>query len=210
VNTAQMAAELALVRWPLRPLLDACDLTPTRLALLLGIPADAVRAASRRGLSDVEADLWATRAGYHPVVVWGWAWVDAATEPRPQRASVTASITAYLRARIEHGDLRPGDPLPSARHLADEWGVTTATVVRAIKVLHSEGKLIAAARGHRTLVAPPPARGPSCTECGASIEGGAEHFPHEPECTGADGADCSCDCTVHPNCCPTCTDGGQD
>lgn len=210
MNGAQMAAELALVRWPLRPLLDACELTPSRLALLLGVPAGDVRAAGRGGLTDADADLWATRAGYHPVVVWGWAWVEAATQPRPRRVSTTASITTDLRARIERGDLRPGDPLPSARDLADEWGVTTATVVRAIKVLHREGRLIAGARGHRTLVAPPLSPWTRmCAECGAPIQPGAEHFPHDSDCPGVEADWCCCDRPTHPGCCPRCSDRGD-
>ncbi len=33
------------------------------------------------GLSDVQADRWATRLGYHPVQIWGAEWVDAALRP---------------------------------------------------------------------------------------------------------------------------------
>lgn len=213
MNAAQLAAELALVRWPLQPLLDICDLSPSRLALLLGVPASAVRTAARQGLSDAEADLWATRAGYHPLVVWGWAWVDATTAPAPQATSTTARITADLRARIDRGDLRPGDPLPSARELAEEWAVTTATVVRAIKVLHREGRLVAGRRGHRTLVAPPhppaehtgsgDAEALVSVECRAPIEPGAEHFPHDSDRPRSDAAWCCCDRTVHQDCCQT-------
>ena len=142
------------IRWPLAPLLDACELTPARLVLLVGVPVSAVHAAVRRGLTDIEADRWAIRAGLHPVSVWGWAWVEAATNPAPQQpTSTTAAIAGQIRRRIDHGELQPGDPVPSIQSLAQEWGVTTTTAARAIKRLHVEGRIVIGGRGHRTRVA---------------------------------------------------------
>jgi Bacterial regulatory proteins, gntR family len=139
VSTHPAIADDAALRWPLQPLLDACDVTPARLALLVGVAVEAVREAARCGLSDTQADLWAVRAGYHPVEVWGWARVDAATTPPPRvrfgPRTTSARIAADLRARIDRGDLRPGDPLPSRRDLAEHWGVTTTTVGRATRAL---------------------------------------------------------------------------
>lgn len=70
-------------RWPLRPLLDTAGVTLAELALELGTTRDVVDAAARRGLSDFQADEWAIRVGFHPLLVWGWAWVDAADMPDP-------------------------------------------------------------------------------------------------------------------------------
>ena len=49
-------------------------------------------------------------------------------------------IAAWLRARIEAGEFRPGeDPLPSEKDLVDLFGVARDTARRAIAVLRDEG-----------------------------------------------------------------------
>ncbi|MGP4017734.1 TetR/AcrR family transcriptional regulator C-terminal domain-containing protein [Saccharopolyspora sp. 5N708] len=48
-------------------------------------------------------------------------------------------IAAEIRARIERGDLRPGDRVPSIRQIAQRWGVALATATRAAAVLREEG-----------------------------------------------------------------------
>ncbi|MCI2419721.1 TetR/AcrR family transcriptional regulator C-terminal domain-containing protein [Saccharopolyspora sp. K220] len=48
-------------------------------------------------------------------------------------------IAAEIRARIERGDLRPGDRVPSIRQIAQRWGVAVATATRAAAVLREEG-----------------------------------------------------------------------
>jgi len=153
VDELRLAAELERVRWPLRPLLDACGVGPAGLAVILDVTPIVVRSAVRRGLSDHQADQWATRAGIHPLLVWGWDWVDAGIRPPAGRSSTTACITAHLRLCIEAGDLRPGDPVPTARELAAAWGVTVPTALRAVRVLYREGLIAPGRRGHRTLVA---------------------------------------------------------
>jgi hypothetical protein len=158
VDEQRLAAELARVRWPLRPLLDACGVGPAGLAVMLDVAPTVVRSAARRGLSDQQADQWATRAGIHPLLVWGWAWVDAGIRPPAGRGSTMACITAHLRLCIEAGDLRPGDPVPTARELAAAWGVTVPTALRAVRVLCREGLVAPGHRGHRTLVARPEGR----------------------------------------------------
>lgn len=49
------------------------------------------------------------------------------------------AIAAELRARIESGELSPGDQVPSVMHLADQYGVTKGTALRALGVLRDEG-----------------------------------------------------------------------
>jgi AcrR family transcriptional regulator len=52
-------------------------------------------------------------------------------------------IVADIRARIESGELRPGDRVPSARAITREWGVAIATATKAHAVLRDEGLTIA-------------------------------------------------------------------
>jgi DNA-binding GntR family transcriptional regulator len=52
-------------------------------------------------------------------------------------------IAAWLRARIEAGEFRPGlDPLPSEKDLVDTFGVARDTARRAIAVLLEEGLVV--------------------------------------------------------------------
>ena len=48
-------------------------------------------------------------------------------------------IAASLRARIEAGELRPGDAIPSTRALAKKWKVALATAAHALNALAAEG-----------------------------------------------------------------------
>ncbi len=48
-------------------------------------------------------------------------------------------IAASLRARIEAGELRPGDAIPSTRALAKKWRVALATAAHALNALAAEG-----------------------------------------------------------------------
>ena len=52
-------------------------------------------------------------------------------------------IAAWLRARIEAGDFRPGeDPLPSEKELVQLFGVARDTARRAVQVLRDEGLVV--------------------------------------------------------------------
>jgi DNA-binding GntR family transcriptional regulator len=51
----------------------------------------------------------------------------------------STDIAAHYRRAITDGDLRPGDRLPTVRETAERFGVATATVTRAYKMLKSEG-----------------------------------------------------------------------
>lgn len=67
-------------------------------------------------------------------------------------------IAADIRRRIDDGDLRPGDRVPSARAITREWGVAIATATKAHAALRDEG-LTVARPGVGTVVAGPvPAR----------------------------------------------------
>lgn len=48
-------------------------------------------------------------------------------------------VADSLRAKIESGALRPGDPLPSNAAIMDRFQVASSTAQRAIRTLKSEG-----------------------------------------------------------------------
>src|SRR5262245_1888000 len=137
-------------RWPLTSLLAASGMSRNGLARQLRLAGHTLRTASRRGLSDVQADRWAVRLGLHPVEVWGSSWYDGVGHVG-ERSHVR--VAQHLRARIERGDLRPGDPLPTAHALAAGLGVGVGTVTKAVAGLRAEGLVIGGGRGCRNLVA---------------------------------------------------------
>ncbi|WP_158896009.1 GntR family transcriptional regulator [Amycolatopsis anabasis] len=51
-------------------------------------------------------------------------------------------ITDHIREQIASGRLVPGAKLPSTRELLDEWGVSEATVLKAIGQLRAEGRVV--------------------------------------------------------------------
>ncbi|WP_250033240.1 TetR/AcrR family transcriptional regulator C-terminal domain-containing protein [Paractinoplanes maris] len=63
-------------------------------------------------------------------------------------------IVGDIRRRIEAGELRPGDRVPSARAITREWGVAIATATKAHAALREEGLTIARP-GVGTVVAGP-------------------------------------------------------
>lgn len=48
-------------------------------------------------------------------------------------------IAAWLRDRIESGELQPGRKIPSETDLVGEFGVARTTARRAVKLLRDEG-----------------------------------------------------------------------
>lgn len=62
-------------------------------------------------------------------------------------------IAAEIRRRIDLGELRPGDRVPSARQLTREHGVAIATATRVLALLRAEG-LVLTRPGAGTVVAP--------------------------------------------------------
>ncbi|MEU5234016.1 GntR family transcriptional regulator [Streptomyces anulatus] len=59
-------------------------------------------------------------------------------QPRADNRPPYARIAAHYRNLISSGELAPGDLLPSIRALAGQWGVSTATTDRAMKLLRDE------------------------------------------------------------------------
>lgn len=58
-----------------------------------------------------------------------------------------SEIADSLRSLIERGTLRPGDPLPPVRSLAESLGVNRNTVVAGYRLLSSTGVIVARGRG---------------------------------------------------------------
>jgi len=74
--------------------------------------------------------------------------MDAALAALPLHERVAAAV----RRAIGSGELRTGDPLPTARDLADAFGVHPNTVLRAYRALRDEGTIdLRAGRGARVL-----------------------------------------------------------
>lgn len=48
-------------------------------------------------------------------------------------------IAGYIRNQILSGELKDGDPIPSARKIASEWNVAMATAAKVLTTLRSEG-----------------------------------------------------------------------
>ncbi|MEW2417667.1 TetR/AcrR family transcriptional regulator C-terminal domain-containing protein [Streptomyces sp. NPDC046866] len=69
-----------------------------------------------------------------------------------------ARIAAELRGRIERGELRPGDRVPSTRAITQRWGVAMATASKVLAALGQEG-LVRAVPGVGTVVAARPSTG---------------------------------------------------
>ncbi|MGH3680131.1 MAG: GntR family transcriptional regulator [Natronosporangium sp.] len=62
-----------------------------------------------------------------------------------------AQVVAYIRGQIQSGDLKPGDMIPSARRITQDWTVSLATATKVLAALRSEG-LVEARTGIGTVV----------------------------------------------------------
>ncbi len=67
-------------------------------------------------------------------------------------------IAADLRARIESGELRPGEQVPTVRELCATFEVGRNTALRALKLLQADG-LVRVEQGWGTFVTDPSERG---------------------------------------------------
>ncbi|WP_280435756.1 TetR/AcrR family transcriptional regulator C-terminal domain-containing protein [Nocardia carnea] len=79
---------------------------------------------------------------------------QAMSTSAPRRGARYQVIAGEIRARIEKGELRPGDRVPSVRQIAGRWGVAIATATRVLAELRDAG-LVEARVGAGTVVAAP-------------------------------------------------------
>ncbi|MFG1870572.1 TetR/AcrR family transcriptional regulator C-terminal domain-containing protein [Micromonospora arborensis] len=93
-------------------------------------------------------------------------------------------IVEEIRRRIVAGELRPGDQVPSARRISQEWGVAIATATKVHAALRQQG-LTEARSGVGTVVAsaPEPTRVPAAERArqprGAARPGGEGELSRE-------------------------------
>lgn len=64
-------------------------------------------------------------------------------------------VADHIEARIEQGELSPGQRLPSERDLAEEYGVAYMTIRRAIRELREQRGLVRSVHGKGTFVTRP-------------------------------------------------------
>ncbi|AEA23383.1 transcriptional regulator, GntR family [Pseudonocardia dioxanivorans CB1190] len=72
--------------------------------------------------------------------------------------SLHQQVARNIRNDIAAGVLRDGQPLPSTRDLASQWGVSVFTINEAMRVLIDEGVVVSKARAGRFVHAPEQAR----------------------------------------------------
>jgi len=77
---------------------------------------------------------------------------------RDDSALLHDQVAAQIRRSIADGEAKPGERLPSARHLAAVMHVNTNTVLRALRLLRDEG-LLELRQGHGIRVTGTPQRG---------------------------------------------------
>lgn len=53
-----------------------------------------------------------------------------------------ARMAAHIASRIESGELKPHDPLPAEKRLADHYGVSLGTARRATELLREQGLVL--------------------------------------------------------------------
>lgn len=102
----------------------------------IGHPAHAK--SSRSGLLGVPRRIGNSRI----VLASGMASVSGMNRLNVDPHSTVPSyrqLAAQLRERIESGEIRPRDPLPSIAQLAEETGLARGTVRKALDVLAAEG-----------------------------------------------------------------------
>ena len=69
------------------------------------------------------------------------------------RNPVYTQVAEQLREAILAGRLRPGEPVPTERELAETFGVSRASVREALRALQAQGLITAAGSPTRSLVA---------------------------------------------------------
>ncbi|MEU6716150.1 GntR family transcriptional regulator [Nonomuraea sp. NPDC046802] len=75
---------------------------------------------------------------------------------RPGAAPPYLRIVSEIKRRIEAGELRAGDRVPSTRQVAEQWGVAPATAAKALNTLRQEGVVVAISRVGTVVAEPAP------------------------------------------------------
>jgi GntR family transcriptional regulator len=93
---------------------------------------------------------------------------------RDDPALLHEQVAAQIRQAITDGEAKPGDRLPSARHLAAVTGVNTNTVLRAVRMLRDEG-LLELRQGHGIRVVGTPERSAVLAKIGELVKLGQQN-----------------------------------
>ena len=101
----------------------------------------------------------------------GAMWPVKVTRDDP--ALLHEQVAAQIREAIAEGDAKPGDRIPSARHLAAVMGVNTNTVLRAVRLLRDEG-LLELRQGHGIRVVGTPDRSVILTKIAELVKAGQQ------------------------------------
>ncbi|MFF0628884.1 GntR family transcriptional regulator [Streptomyces sp. NPDC004296] len=96
-------------------------------------------------------------------------------------------IADAIRARVESGELAPGDRVPSTRRITQEWGVAMATATKVLTALRQEG-VVRVVPGVGTVVAERGSAAPDSDEPSHKVGGSPEGAQPERRAREADGA----------------------
>ncbi|MFJ6727506.1 GntR family transcriptional regulator [Streptomyces sp. NPDC091281] len=87
-------------------------------------------------------------------------------------------VAEYLRRQIQAGVLKPGDQIPPSRELQEKFGIASATVQNAFRMLKNEG-LIYGVQGRGSFVRRPEGE-PEQAQDEPAGEGAPESTPPKP------------------------------
>jgi GntR family transcriptional regulator len=87
-------------------------------------------------------------------------------------------VAEYLRRQIQTGVLKPGDQIPPSRELQEKFGIASATVQNAFRMLKNEG-LIYGVQGRGSFVRRPEGE-PEQAQDEQAEEGAPESAPPKP------------------------------
>ena len=93
---------------------------------------------------------------------------------RDDPSDLHLQVAAAIRRAIADGEARPGERLPPARDLAAVLGVNANTVLRALRVLRTEG-LLEFRRGRGITVIGTPQQSVILTKAAELLQLGREH-----------------------------------
>jgi len=71
--------------------------------------------------------------------------------PEIDRTPPYLQVVKRLRDQIVSGELKDGDKIPSVRQIADQWGISQATAMKAVAALRADG-LVESVTGVGTIV----------------------------------------------------------
>ncbi len=127
--------------WPLQPLLDACGLTPSRLAAELGLSGTTVRTAARAGPDRPSGRRVGHPAGPAPAPGVGLG-LDRPGRRAPRRPAHVPASPTRSGTGSPAASCAPVTGCPASTRWPNSSGVGSKTVVRALDELRAEGLVV--------------------------------------------------------------------